>query len=186
MSGERERGSFESLLMNPVRRYQVLTGKLGAIILFTLMALGVQTVAFWIMLHAVPRASLGLFAPPGTLRLIAMVSVCLPIVVLAGATQLLISAITRSMKEAQTYLGLLPLVPGLAGIALALTPVHAQPLLALIPTFGQTLLMGQLVRSEAVSWAFGGITAVATLTTTALVLLLGFRLYEREAILFPR
>jgi sodium transport system permease protein len=185
-SGERERGSFEPLLMNPVRRYQVLSGKLGATIVFTLMALASQVVAFWVMLHVVPRESLGLVAPPGTLRLMAVVSVCLPIVVLAASTQLLISAVTRSMKEAQTYLGLLPLVPGLAGMVLALAPVNAQPLLAIIPTFGQTLLMGQLVRSEAVSWVFIGITAVATLTATALLLLLGFRLYEREEILFPQ
>jgi sodium transport system permease protein len=185
-SGERERGSFEPLLMNPVRRYQVLTGKLGATIVFTLMALASQVVAFWVMLHVVPQESLGLISPPSTLRLLAVVSVCLPIVVLAASTQLLISAVTRSMKEAQTYLGLLPLVPGLAGMVLALAPVNAQPLLALIPTFGQTLLMGQLVRSEAVSWVFVGITAGATLTTTALVLLLGFRLYQREEILFPQ
>jgi len=185
-SGERERGSFEPLLMNPVRRYEVLTGKLGATIVFTLMALASQVVAFWVMLHVVPQESLGLISPPGTLRLLAVVSVCLPIVVLAASTQLLISAVTRSMKEAQTYLGLLPLVPGLAGMVLALAPVNAQPLLALIPTFGQTLLMGQLVRSEAVSWVFVGITALATLTTTALLLLLGFRLYEREEILFPQ
>jgi sodium transport system permease protein len=185
-SGERERGSFEPLLMNPVRRDQVLAGKLGATIVFTLMALASQVVAFWVMLHIVPQESLGLVAPPSTLRLLAVVSVCLPIVFLAAATQLLISAVTRSMKEAQTYLGLLPLVPGLAGMVLALAPVHAQPLLALIPTFGQTLLMGQLVRSEAVSWVFVAITAVATLTTVALLLLLGFRLYEREEILFPQ
>jgi sodium transport system permease protein len=119
------------------------------------------------------------------LRLLVVVSVCLPIVVLAVAMQLLISAITRSMKEAQTYLGLLPLVPGLAGMVLALAPVNAQPLLAVIPTFGQTLLMGQLVRSEAVSVVFIAITAVATLAATALLLWLGFRLYEREEILFP-
>jgi sodium transport system permease protein len=185
-SGERERGSFEPLLMNPVRRYQVLTGKLGATIVFTLMALASQIVAFWVMLHVVPQESLGLTAPPGALRLLAVVSVCLPIVFLAAGTQLLISAATRSMKEAQTYSGLLPLVPGLAGMVLALAPVNAQPLLALIPTFGQTLLMGQLVRGETVSGVFIGITALATLTTTALLLLLGFRLYEREEILFPQ
>jgi len=184
-SGERERGSFESLMMNPVTRAQVLSGKLGAAIVFTLMALASQVVGFWVMLHVVPQASLGLIAPPGALRLLVVVSVCLPIVVLAVAMQLLISAITRSMKEAQTYLGLLPLVPGLAGMVLALAPVNAQPLLALIPTFGQTLLMGQLVRSEAVSLLFIGITAMATLATTALLLWLGFRLYEREEILFP-
>jgi sodium transport system permease protein len=185
-SGERERGSFETLMINPVRRYEVLTGKLGATMVFTLMALGVQALAFWVMLHAVPQESLGLIAPPSMLRLALVVSVCLPLVVLAAATQLLISAITRSVKEAQTYLGLLPLVPGLAGMVLALAPVRAQPMLAAIPTFGQTLLMGQLVRSEAVSAVFIGITAVATLTAVALLLLLGFRLYEREAILFPQ
>jgi sodium transport system permease protein len=184
-SGERERGSFESLMMNPVTRVEVLTGKLGAAIVFTLMALASQVAGFWIMLHSVPEASLGLVAPPGALRLLIVVSVCLPIVVLAVAMQLLISAVTRSMKEAQTYLGLLPLVPGLAGMVLALAPVNAQPLLALIPTFGQTLLMGQLVRSEAVSGIFIAITAVATLVTTAFLLWLAFRLYEREEILFP-
>jgi hypothetical protein len=41
------------------------------------------------------------------------------------------------------------------------------------------------VRSEGVSFIFFGITAVATLVTTALLLWLGFRLYEREEILFP-
>src|SRR5205085_4875595 len=96
-SGERERGSFEPLMMNPVTRAQVLTGKLGAVIVFTLMALGVQAVAFWVMLHSVPRESLGLVDPPGTLRLAAIISVCMPLVVLAAATQLLISAVTRSM-----------------------------------------------------------------------------------------
>lgn len=184
--GERERGSFEAVMMNPVTRNQVLTGKLGATIVFTLMALAVQAVAFWVMLNTVPQESLGLISPPDALRLALVVSVCLPIVFFAAATQLLISAVTRSMKEAQTYLGLLPLVPGLAGMVLALAPVNAQPLLAAIPTFGQTLLMGQVVRSEAVSLGFIGITAVATLAATAMLLYLGFRLYEREEILFPQ
>lgn len=184
-TGERERGAFEPLLMNPVTRFQVLSGKLGAAMVFTLLALAVQGAGFWIMLHSVPRESLGLVAPPGALRLMLVVSVCLPLVVLAAATQLLISAVTRTMKEAQTYLGLLPLIPGLAGMVLALAPVNARPLLAAIPTFGQTLLMGQLVRSEAVSWVFVGITGFATLATTGLLLWLGFRLYRREAILFP-
>ena len=184
--GERERGSFEPLMMNPVTRFQVLSGKLGAAMVFTLMALAVQSVGFWAMLHSVPRETLGLVAPPGTLRLMLVVSVCLPIVVLAAATQLLISAVTRTMKEAQTYLGLLPLIPGLAGMVLALAPVNARPLLAAIPTFGQTLLMGQLVRNEGVSWIFVAITAFATLVVTALLLWLGFRLYERDEILSPQ
>jgi len=185
-SGERERGSFEPLLMNPVTRNQVLTGKLGATIVFTLLAVAVQAVAFWIMLHSVPQESLGVTTAPDALRLALIVSVCLPLVFLASATQLLISAVTRSMKEAQTYLGLLPLIPGIAGMVLAMAPVNARPLLAAIPTFGQTLLMGQVVRGEGVSAVFIGITAIATLAATALLLYLAFRLYEREEILLPQ
>ena len=184
--GERERGSFEPLMINPVERWQVLTGKLGAAMAFTLMALGVQAVAFWVMLHWVPEGALGLVARPSAFRLALIVSVCLPLVLLAASTQLLISAVTRSMKEAQTYLGLLPLIPGLAGMVLVMAPVRLQPLLAAIPTFGQTLVMGQLVRSEAVSFSFLVVTAVATLAVTALLLLLGFRLYERENMLFAQ
>lgn len=184
--GERERGSFEPLMINPVRRWQVLAGKLGAAMVFTLIALGVQAVGFWLMLHSVPEASLGLVARPSAMRLALIVSVCLPLVVLAAATQLLISAITRSMKEAQTYLGLLPLIPGLAGMVLVLAPIRMQPLLAVIPTFGQTLVMGQLVRSETISIVFLAITAAATLGVTAGLLLLGFRLYEREHMLFAQ
>ena len=184
--GERERGSFEPLMINPVERYQVLAGKLGAAMGFTLMALGVQAVAFWVMLQWVPEGSLGLVARPGAIQLALIVSVCLPLVVLAAATQLLISAVTRSMKEAQTYLGLLPLIPGLAGMVLVLAPIRVQPLLAAIPTFGQTLVMGQLVRSETISFPFLAVTAVATLIVTTLLLLLGFRLYEREHMLFAQ
>jgi sodium transport system permease protein len=185
-SGERERGSFEPLLINPVTRRQVLIGKLGAGFVFTLMALGAQLFAFWFMLSLVSAHLGGIAPPPDPLRLLLLVPVSLPVALLAVATQLMISAVTRSMKEAQTYLGLLPLVPGIAGMVLALAPVQIQPLLAAIPTFGQTLLMGQVVRHERLSGSLIGISIVATLAATLLLLALAFRLYQREEILFPK
>jgi len=63
--------------------------------------------------------------------------------------------------------------------------VRVHSVLAAIPTFGQTLLMGQIVRSEEVSWSIIGVAVLATLLFTAALLGLGFRLYQREAILFP-
>jgi len=47
-------------------------------------------------------------------------------------------------------------------------------------------VMGQLVRSETISIVFLAITAAATLGVTAGLLLLGFRLYEREHMLFAQ
>lgn len=184
-SGERERGSFEPLMINPVTRSEILLGKLAAAVVFTLIALAVQMVAFWVMLRLVPRESLGLASPPGALRLALLLPVCLPLALFAVATQLVIAAVTRSLREAQTYLGLLPLVPAIAGMILVFVPVHLQSLLAAIPTFGQTVLMGQVIRSEQVSWTLIGVSAVATLAVTFALLALAFRLYERERSLFP-
>ena len=184
-SGERERGSFEPLMINPVTRSEVLTGKFLAAVVFTLIALCVQVTAFWSMIHLVPREALGLVTPPGALRLGLLLPVCLPLALFAVAAQLVIAAVTRSLKEAQTYLGLLPLVPAIAGMLLVFTPVELHSLLAAIPTFGQTVLMGQVIRSETMSWALVSISGFATLAVTLLLLALAFRLYEREQILFP-
>jgi sodium transport system permease protein len=106
-------------------------------------------------------------------------------VLFAVAAQLVIAAMTRSLKEAQTYLGLLPLGPAIAGMLLVFAPVELHSVLAAIPTFGQTVLMGQVIRSEAMNWAMVAVSAFATLAVTFALLAIAFRLYEREQILFP-
>jgi sodium transport system permease protein len=184
-SGERERGSFEPLMINPVSRSEVLVGKFCAGVVFTLIALCVQMIAFWCMLHLVPRQSLGLMNPPGVVQLSLLLPICLPLALFAVASQIVIAAVTRSLKEAQTYLGLLPLVPAIAGMLLVFAPVQLHSFLAAIPTFGQTVLMGQVIRSEALNWAMIGVSGFATLAMTLLLLALAFRLYDREQILFP-
>ena len=184
-SGERERGSFEPLMINPVSRSEVLVGKFCAAVVFTLLAFTVQIFAFWAMTRLVPRESLGLMTPPNVARLTLLVPVCLPLVLFAVASQLVIAAVTRSLKEAQTYLGLLPLVPAIAGMLLVFAPVELHSLLAAIPTFGQTVLMGQVIRSETMNWTMIAISAFATLAVTLALLAVAFRLYEREQILFP-
>jgi sodium transport system permease protein len=184
-SGERERGSFEPLMINPVSRSEVLTGKFCAALVFTLWAFTVQMFAFWTMTHLVPRESLGLISLPDAARLTLLLPVCLPLAFFAVAAQLVIASMTRSLKEAQTYMGLLPLVPAIAAMLLSFAPVELHSVLAAIPTFGQTVLMGQVVRGEAMSWSMISIAAFATLAVTMLLLALAFRLYEREQILFP-
>jgi sodium transport system permease protein len=186
LSGERERGSFEVLMVNPVTREQVLIGKLGAASVFTLLALAVQIITLGVIFKSLPPESLGLIAPPDPLRLAIIGWLCLPLVFFAASMQLLISGATRSLKEAQTYLGLFPLIPGAAGMVLAFAPVNAGPLLASIPTFGQSVLMGRIIRDEAIDLVSVGITVVSTLIVTALLLYIGFRLFRREVILFPR
>ena len=124
-AGERERGSLEPLLIAPVTRRDLVLGKLGATLLFSVIAVAGTLAAFGVALNLLPldeyfgvRFSLGP-AVLGTLFLIA-----LPMTLLASALQIVVATFTRSFKEAQNYLGLLPMVPGLPGILLGFLPVR--------------------------------------------------------------
>ncbi len=108
----------------------------------------------------------------------------LPLMALAVAIQLIIATTTHSFKETQTYLGLLPLVPSLPGLVLIFVSITAHPWMMAIPTFGQTLLIGQLVRGEPLSGLFIAIACVTTGLAAAALLFFAARLYEKEALLF--
>ncbi len=183
-AGERERGSLEPLLITPVPRSALVLGKYAAVLLFTTVALIETLIAFAVVLNLVPLETyIGIRVRVDFGALAGIFLLSLPIVFLAGGLQMVIATFTRSFKEAQTYLSLLPLVPALPGLFLAFAPVKAQMWHMLIPTFGQQLLINQLFRGEAVVATHAIVSAVATLALSAAVVLLAIRLYRREAML---
>jgi sodium transport system permease protein len=52
--GERERGSLEPLLINPLGRAELVLGKAAAVLLFTLVALVETLIGFAVILNLVP------------------------------------------------------------------------------------------------------------------------------------
>ena len=171
--GERERGSFEPLMMNPVTRNQVLAGKLGATIVFTLMALGVQVVAFWVMLHIVPQetsASRPGRAPCGFFRRVGV-----PAARVSGDGDAITDLGGHPQHEGSADLSrAVAADPGSRRHGTGAGPGQRAAGARRDPDLWPDPLMGQLMRNETVSLAFIGITAVATLTATGLLLLLGF------------
>lgn len=185
-AGERERGSLESLLINPVPRWQILAGKQGATILFTLLAVVETVLAFTVMLHLVSLEDLGLAISiePGAMLGILLVTV--PMVLPATALQMCIGVFTRSAKEAQNYLSFLPLIPALPGLMLAFVPVRPTLAVMLIPTFGQQVLINQLLRGEPVNPVWIAVSAAVTLVGGVVLTLVAVRLFNREQVLLGR
>ncbi|MEE8393651.1 MAG: ABC transporter permease subunit [Rhodospirillales bacterium] len=183
-SGERERGSLEPLLINPVERWGLMLGKFLAALLFTGVAVAVQLAAF--------KAIFDMMGSPGSsfvnsldARAVAGIMVsALPLMMLAVGVQFIIATVTRSFKEAQTYLGLLPLVPAMPGLVLVFSPVEAEGWMMTIPTFSQTLLFGQFVRGEAVSMLNVAISTSATTLVALVLVAIAAGLYEREKLIF--
>jgi len=181
-AGERERGSLEPLFANPVPRWQFLAGKAAAACAFTLTALCLQLFAFKAMFELVARADYGIAVNPGLGAFLLTVLLALPLVGFAVALQLIVATMSRSYKETQTYLGLLPLLPSLPGMLLVFVPLDAGLWATAVPTFGQAVLIGRLMREEAVAADEVAVSVAATLLAAALLFRLAARLYDRDAL----
>ena len=107
-----------------------------------------------------------------------------PIMMLATAVQIIVATVSRSFKETQTYLGLLPLLPSLPGMIMVFVPLQPTAWAMLIPTYGQTILIGQLVRGEHPDPAHMVLACVATVAVSVGMLVWAARLYNREQVAF--
>ncbi|WP_439815960.1 ABC transporter permease [Zavarzinia sp. CC-PAN008] len=183
-AGERERGSLEPLLTAPVERWELLLGKSAAAFTFTAMTTLVNVVAFAVLLHWVAAGSPGLAAPPALTAFLALFAISIPLMALAVSLQMSISAITRSMKEAQIYLGLLPVVPAMPGMIMAFAPIAPSAWIAAVPVFGQMMLYNRLISGESVAPLHIAISALCTLALAALLFRWATRLFKREKLFF--
>jgi len=98
-SGERERGSLEPLLANPVARWELMLGKALAALAFTMMAVSAQLIAFKLVFEVITGGDLGLDVDLGAGLFLAMFLIALPLMVFAVAVQLIIATMTHSFRR---------------------------------------------------------------------------------------
>ena len=183
-SGERERGSLEPLLINPVERWGLMLGKYLAALFYTGVAVLVQLVAFKVVFQTAGGGTLtfaGLFDAAAVAGVFLLT---LPLMMVAVGVQFIIATVTRSFKEAQTYLGLLPLVPAIPGMVLVFAPVQAKAWMMTVPAFSQTLLLGAFVRGEGVTLVDAALSMASSSVAALALIVLAARLYEREKLIF--
>lgn len=187
-AGERERQSLESLLVNPVPRWQIVLGKLGATVLFALAATLIGIVAFAVVLALGERLALadipGLELHVSGERWLTLAALLVPVVLLAAALEMLIAAFSRTFREAQTYVQFLMLVPMVPFLIITFNPVRPQALDMLVPFWSQSVLIDRLFRGEALDPLFLALSGGASALAAALVVAIVVRLYRGEKLLF--
>jgi sodium transport system permease protein len=122
-AGEKERKSLEPLLINPVPRWQIMTGKMLTTMAFAMASLALTLVSFRIVLPYMPVGAFGmdLTLSPGTLlRILLVVS---PVAILAAALLTLLAAFAKSYREAQSYMGLVILIPMIPSLIFMANPI---------------------------------------------------------------
>jgi len=109
IAGEKERGTLATLLMTPVKRTYIAIGKMvGHMIIATLSALssimgmGVTFLAIMIMMPE--EADLGIAIRYGFLDWLALICIMLMLVAIYVGIVSLLSALSKSIREANTYI----------------------------------------------------------------------------------
>ena len=182
-AGERERGSLEPLLTVPVRREYLIYGKIMAACAYMTLSLVLTVSAFAIALRFVGLERFGMSVDFGARIAVEMVLACLPIVPLGAALMTLVAAFTRSYREAQTYVGLVLIVPTLPLVFASVLGLQPRALLMAVPSLGQHFIILSLIRMQPLPVADVALSACSTLALGALCVFAAGRLYRREQLL---
>jgi sodium transport system permease protein len=169
-AGERERQSLEPLFANPVARWRILLGKLGAISAFSLASLVLTVIAFVIAGGFLPTAKLGMSFDLGAGFVADAILLELPLIAVFAVLETLVAAFAKSYREAQTYLGFLMIVPIIPSALMAVLPVKAAHWMYAVPLLGQQIGISDLLGGKAVA---GGDIAMALVCGFATAAILG-------------
>jgi sodium transport system permease protein len=182
-AGERERGSLEPLLGLPVRRAQLIVGKILATAAFMSVSLLLTLAAFGVVLIYIPLEALGMSANFGPRVIMAIFAVMVTFVPLGAGLMTVVASFTRSNREAQSWLSvvmMLPIAPIMFAVVSGTKPSAG---LMAVPSLSQHLLATSLMRGDSIPMLHVLICTVTTLALGALLVAVAIRLYQREAIL---
>jgi sodium transport system permease protein len=182
-AGERERGSLESLLTVPVPREQLIYGKILAACAFMLMSLTLNVCALAVALRFVGLENLGMNVNMNGFTILALIACCAPLAPLGAALMTIVAAFTRSYREAQTYVGLVLLIPTLPLIFASTLGLRPTAWLMMVPSLSQHFLVTGLLRAEPVSARYATLSVSVSLLLGVAAAYAAGRLYHREALL---
>ena len=177
-AGERERSSLEPLLATPAARATIMSGKILAACAFGLLGLVLTLVMFKISFLFAP--SLGIKLDVSVWAVARILLVMVPMVLIGTCLLTLIAAGAKSVKEAQSYMSVLMLLPMIPTIVLMVNPVKNQLWMMATPFLAQNQMILKLVRSEAITGAEWAVYLLAGFGAGMVLWFLAARRYHDE------
>ncbi len=112
--------------------------------------------------------------------------VLLPLGLFASAGQMVMALFARTYKEAQTYLSMMMMVPMLPAAFLSISPIETKAWMMLVPVLGQTVLLNDVLRGEALHGSWIALAGVVSAAAAALCAAFAVRMLSQEKIIFGR
>jgi sodium transport system permease protein len=183
-AGEKERKSLEPLLINPVPRWQIMLGKMSATATYAFASLVLTLLAFRFAFPLLPTGALGVDLNLSSKAVGGILLAIAPVVVLAAAMLTTLAALAKSLREAQSYMGLVFMIPMIPSLIFMVNPMKPETWMMAIPMFSQNLLIGEFVRGESVSALWLALSMGSTLLIGLGFAAVAATLFNRPRIVF--
>jgi sodium transport system permease protein len=152
-AGERERGSLEPLLMNPVQHLALVLGKWGAVALLGMLVALLASLSFIPAQWLLRSDSLQAMFQFGWYEVGAFLLLQLPLAAGLGALLMAMAIRSKTFKEAQAGSGLIVTLVGLAPMISMLNPGGDAGWYLWVPGLAQNTLMMLVLKGESLSLA---------------------------------
>ncbi len=152
-AGERERGSLEPLLMNPVSHVALVLGKWGAVALLGMAVALLSNLSFVPAQWLIKSDSLQAMFQFGWFEVVTFLLLQLPLAAGLGAVLMALAIRSKTVKEAQAGSALVVTLVGLAPMVSLLNPGGDAPWYLWVPGLAQNTLMLLVLKGEALTWA---------------------------------
>ena len=178
-AGERERQSLEPLLATPVPRAALVGGKMLAAVLLGLLSMLLILLSFKLTASLV--SGMGRQMDVSFLAMGKLLLTLLPLVLIGSALITALAAGAKSMKEAQSHIMWLMMLPMLPAYGLMAYPLKDTALWQYaVPFLAQNQLIQKITRGEAASMQQWGLYLACSLALAALLWSLAVWRYKQE------
>ena len=178
-AGERERQSLEPLLATPASRSAIVSGKIVAACVVGMASLLLTLLACKLSAQ-LSSSGAGRQLNMGFLPMLQMLLIMLPMLFIGTSLLTFLSAAAKSMKEAQSHMTWLMLLPMLPGYALMVYPIKSELWQFAVPFLAQNQMLLKIIRHEAISPQMWAVYLGAGFGLAALFWYAAVRRYHQE------
>lgn len=166
-AGERERGSLEPLMMNPVSGFQLAIGKTAAVASVSILIVILTVTSFFPAQAVIANEALRAEFQFGMKDALAFLIVLIPLAGALSSLQIAISLTCKSFKEANVRNQLLSLAVSFMPMFFIVNPGKEPAWLTWVPVMAQTQMMNQVLKGEAVAISSFAIAIAVALSIMA-------------------
>jgi sodium transport system permease protein len=185
-AGERERGSLEPLLANPVDAGVLVVGKWAVVMVYSTVIVVLTMVGFLVSMRFVANETLSALMQLRLREVALFAVVLLPFAALMAALTMLAATFGRSFKEAQTYVSYIAMAAQFSALVPVFLTVRDAAWQLWVPSVAQLTVLMKVLRGEPIAASHLLVPAAVCAAVTVVCLWQQAQLLRRESIVFSR